>query len=82
LAKNSTVDEHTHLDEKNVITQAKLGVLMRERLRLPLEGKLSAKRTDEVECSNQCNYQSRLILNTSSGAVRHLLLKEEALKYC
>jgi hypothetical protein len=39
-----------------VITQAKLGVLMRERLRLPLEGKLSAKRTDEVECSNQGNY--------------------------
>ena len=38
------------------ISQAKLGVLMRERLRLPLEGKLSAKRTDEVECSNQSNY--------------------------
>jgi hypothetical protein len=28
----------------------------RERLRLPLEGKLSAKRTDEVECSNHSNY--------------------------
>jgi hypothetical protein len=54
---------------------------MRERLRLPLEGKLSAKRTDEVEYSNQRNYQLRLILNTSSGAVRHLLLKEKALKY-
>ena len=40
----------------NVITQAKLGVLMRERLRLPLEGKLSEKRTDEVECTNQSNY--------------------------
>jgi hypothetical protein len=39
-----------------VITQAKLGVGMRERLRLPLEGKLSAERTDEVECSNQSNY--------------------------
>jgi len=65
-----------------VITQAKLGVGMRERLRLPLEGKLSAKRTDEVECSNQSNYYSRLILNTSSGVVCHLLLKEKALKYC
>jgi hypothetical protein len=38
------------------ITQAKIRVLMRERLRLPLEGKLSEKRTDEVECSTQSNY--------------------------
>jgi hypothetical protein len=46
----------SHHIKISVITQAKLGVLMRERLRLPLEGKLSAKRTDEVECSNQSNY--------------------------
>jgi len=39
-----------------VITQAKLGGLMRGRLRLPLEGKLSEKRTDEVECTNQSNF--------------------------
>jgi len=44
------------LEKKFVITKVKLGVVIRERLRLPLEGKLSAKGTDEVKCSTQSNY--------------------------